>query len=109
VRTLIAVLAAACAVALTPALAADAPAAKPAAPKAAAPAKAKVTFDLDKMHDVHEKKVGMECADCHTKTHTDILLMKAYANKGDEPVDRNVCVACHRQPRKPAWYGPVSK
>ena len=66
-------------------------------------------YDLDKMHDVHEKKVGMECADCHTKTHTDTLLMKTYANKGDKPVDRNACVACHRQPRKPAWYGPVKK
>lgn len=108
-RTLFAAIATACAFALVPATAADAPAAKPEAPKAAAPAKAKVKYDLDKMHDVHEQKVGMECADCHTRTHTDILLMKSYANKDDKPVDRNACVACHRQPRKPAWYGPVTK
>ena len=104
-RSLFAALAAACALATAPVLAADAPA----APKAAAAAKGKVKHDLDRMHDVHEKKVGMECADCHTKAHTDILLMKTYASKGDKPVDRNVCVACHRQPRKPAWYGPVKK
>jgi cytochrome c553 len=104
-RALIALVAAGFALALSPAFAADAPA----KPATAAVAKGKSTYDIDRLHGVHENKVGMECADCHTKTHTDTLLMKTYAGKGERPVDRNACVACHRQPRKPAWYGPVAK
>lgn len=94
------------ALALAPAFAADAPAA---ARPAAAPAKAGAKFNLARMHDAHVKKGGMECGDCHTDTQADLLVMKNYAASGTPPVDRGACVACHRPPHKPAWYGAVPK
>ena len=72
-------------------------------------AKKKVVYDSDRLHDLHKEKVGTDCSDCHTAQHVDTLLMKTYSAKGERPVDRNTCVACHRQPRKPAWYGPVAR
>lgn len=104
-RRILAFAAMALACAVLPAVAADAPAKAP----APAAAKKKVVYDSDRLHDLHKEKVGTDCSDCHTAKHTDVLLMKTYAAKGDRPVDRNTCVACHRQPRKPAWYGPVAK
>ena len=100
-RRLIAVMVAGFALALVPAYAADAPA----KPKAAAVA-AKAKPGMERMHDVHKNKLGMECNDCHAPPQpVDILLIR----KSSMPVDRNACVTCHREPARFSWYGSVAR
>lgn len=89
--------------ALAPAIAADAP---PAPKAAAAPAKSRAKPSLERMHETHKQKVGLECGDCHGEKQVDTLVMKTYASMA---VDRNACAGCHRPPNRPAWYGPAPK
>lgn len=61
------------------------------------------TYSMDRTtryHNVHAKAVGLNCESCHMEVYApDMLLVgrnKVLSAKHPGPVDRTVCVACHR-------------
>jgi hypothetical protein len=60
-----------------------------------------------RFHQLHTKKLGLNCSSCHTGQQ-DVLFLR-----GNEPlpagmpgqVNRSVCLGCHTAPATPAWYG----
>lgn len=63
-----------------------------------------------RFHKVHAQKEKLDCEDCHDKTESDPLFLRAgefQAKEGD--VDRNGCLTCHKSPKKPVFYGKVVK
>ena len=55
-------------------------------------------------HQLHSKKLEMTCATCHKKEATDVLWVRKDELPAPGAVDRNGCLACHKDPRKPTWY-----
>jgi hypothetical protein len=91
--------------AATPAWSAD-DAANKAAP--ARPAAVKKSMAPDgSFHTVHTKKLELACDTCHKSENKDVLFVR---NTEAPPaglkahVDRNGCLVCHKDPRKPTWY-----
>jgi hypothetical protein len=63
-----------------------------------------------RFHQLHAQKEKLDCDDCHDKTESDPLFLRAgefQAKEGD--VDRNGCLTCHKSPKKPTFYGVVVK
>ncbi len=88
--------------AAAPALAADAPAKKTTA------AKKSMTAD-GRFHQIHTRKLSLQCDGCHANEQKDILFLRASEPQGIGPVDRNVCLGCHATPATPAWYDAKQK
>ena len=95
-RRLITVLVAGIAVALAAAPAMGAPhgAAK-------VPAKQKSLAQNGRFHQIHTKKLAMDCGACHKPVQGEVLLQVPRA----QVVDREICLGCHKEGSKPAWYG----
>ena len=81
----------------------------PAAPKSSAngldPAKGR-------FHQIHTRKLKLGCSTCHSRDTKDpLFLRKDDVVPASMPgqVDRSVCLGCHQEPNKPAWYGASSK
>lgn len=81
-----------------PAFAADAP-----APKAKS-----TTNRMDPakgaFHQVHAKKLKLACNTCHDAKAGDLLVVQK-TTPGHVTANREVCLACHQEPARPAWYG----
>lgn len=58
-----------------------------------------------RFHQIHTKKLAMDCATCHKSEQTDVLLQMPRA----KVVDRQICLDCHKEGSKPAWYGVVAR
>ena len=90
------------AVSVLPAAAAEKPSAKPAAT-------GKYSMDpKGRFHRVHEKKVELECKDCHKKDAPDLLVVSNGAPRAKDspgPVVRSACRKCHKEGETPAFYG----
>lgn len=86
------------ALAAAPAFAADAP-----VKKAASTAKKSLAAD-GRFHQVHTKKLSLQCNTCHAGEQTDTLFLRSGEAQGIGPVDRNGCLACHKSPGRPTWY-----
>ncbi len=69
-----------------------------------APAK-KSLVQSGRFHQIHAKKLAMDCATCHKSEQTDVLLQVPRA----KVVDRQICLDCHKKGSKPAWYGVVAR
>jgi len=69
-----------------------------------APAK-KSLEQTGRFHQIHTKKLAMDCGTCHQSEQGDILLQVPRA----KVVDRQICLACHKEGSKPAWYGVVAR
>lgn len=54
-----------------------------------------------RFHQIHTKKIAMECGTCHKAEQQEVLLQVPRARM----VDRQICLDCHKQGSKPAWYG----
>ena len=106
-KHLIALLVLGLAVASMPLGAADDAGKKPAAKKPTAG----LTLDPAKgrFHQVHTKKLSLQCGNCHGTEQKDTLFLRGGEAQGIGPVDRNGCLACHKSPGKPAWYDAKSK
>lgn len=93
------------AVTALPALAAGDPVEKP----ATKPAAAAKSMDPAKgsFHRVHTQKLELSCGACHATELKDVLFLRGAEVSATRPgpVDRAVCLGCHRAPAKPAWYG----
>ena len=84
---------------------------QPAAAKSGA-AKKSLYVANGRFHQVHTRKLQFACSSCHAPEQQDVLfLRKDEALPAGMPgqVDRQVCVACHQQPNKPAWYGAAAR
>ena len=68
-----------------------------------APAK-KSLAQNGRFHQIHTKKLAMDCATCHQSEQGGVLLQVPRA----KVVDRQVCLDCHKEGSKPAWYGVVT-
>ena len=58
-----------------------------------------------RFHKLHAQKEKLDCEDCHDKTESDPLFLRAgefQANEGD--VNREGCLTCHQSPKKPSFY-----
>jgi hypothetical protein len=87
------------ALAAAPVIAADAPT------KKAAAAKGKNLMAADgRFHRTHTKKLSLQCETCHAGEQKDTLFLRSGEAQGLGPVDRNICLGCHKSPAKPAWY-----
>ncbi len=69
-----------------------------------APAK-KSLAQNGRFHQLHTKKLAMDCGTCHKSEQGDVLLQVPRA----KVVDRQLCLACHKEGSKPAWYGVVAR
>ncbi len=58
-----------------------------------------------RFHQIHTKKLAMDCASCHKSEQGDVLLQVPRARE----VDRLICLDCHKAGSKPAWYGVVAR
>ena len=68
-----------------------------------APAK-KSLAQNGRFHQIHTKKLAMDCGTCHQSESGGVLLQVPRA----KVVDRQVCLDCHKEGSKPAWYGVVA-
>lgn len=69
-----------------------------------APAKKTMAQD-GRFHQIHAKKLAMDCGTCHKPEQGSVILQVSRANA----VDRELCLACHKYGSKPAWYGVVTR
>lgn len=101
-RSLIAGMFVALAIAAPQVTAAEKPAVKPAAP-------AKYSMDSKgRFHTVHKKEAELDCKGCHKKDGSDLLLVSGGAplpKDSPGPVIRSSCRACHKEGETPAFYG----
>ena len=86
---------------------ADDDAAKKAAPAKAAAGMKSLDPVKGRFHQTHSRKLKMACTNCHSPEVKDVLFLRKddvlpAAMPGQ--VDRSVCLACHQEPAKPAWY-----
>ena len=82
-----------------PAMAADAPATK------ASPVATKSMMAAGgRFHRKHTEKLSLQCDTCHAGEETDTLFLRSGETQGIGPVDRNICLGCHKSPAKHAWY-----
>ena len=88
--------------AAAPAIAADAPT------KKAVSAKRSMAAD-GRFHLAHTKKLSLQCDTCHAGEQKDVLFLRSGEAQGLGPVDRHVCLDCHKSPAKPAWYDAKTK
>ena len=101
-KRLIATLALGFAVVAVPVWAADAPA------KSTAVVGKKSMAPDGRFHQLHTKKLALDCGTCHKDANPDVLFLR---NTEAPPpglqaqVDRNGCISCHKAPMKPTWYG----
>jgi len=72
---------------------------------AKAPAKQKSLAQNGRFHQIHTKKLAMDCGTCHKSEQGEIVLQVPRA----KVVDRQLCLACHKEGSKPAWYGVVAR
>jgi cytochrome c553 len=72
---------------------------------AKAPAKQKSLAQNGRFHQIHAKKFAMECGTCHKAEQQEVLLQVPRSRI----VDRQICVDCHKEGSKPAWYGVVAR
>lgn len=70
----------------------------------AAPAK-KSLAQGGRFHQIHTKKLAMDCGTCHQSEQKDVVLQVPRT----KVVDRQLCLACHKEGSKPAWYGVVAR
>ncbi|MBI3376684.1 MAG: hypothetical protein HY017_33635 [Betaproteobacteria bacterium] len=70
-----------------------------------APAAKKSLEQNGRFHQIHVKKFSMDCVACHKSERTDVVLQVPR----DRIVDRQICLDCHREGSKPAWYGVASR
>jgi len=68
-------------------------------------AKVPVKKSLERFHQIHTKKLSMDCATCHKSEPASSLLQVPRA----QVVDRQTCLDCHKEGSKPAWYGVVAR
>lgn len=68
---------------------------------AKAPAKQKSLEQNGRFHQIHTKKFAMECGTCHKAEQQEVLLQVLRPRM----VDRQICLDCHKEGSKPAWYG----
>ena len=90
------------ALAAAPSIAADTPT------KKAVSAKKSITAD-GRFHQTHTKKLSLQCDTCHASEQKDVLFLRSGEAQGLGPVDRHVCLDCHKSPAKPAWYDAKTK
>ncbi len=57
-----------------------------------------------RFHAVH-KNEDLKCESCHSKTQEDILLLRRDEMPREGYITREDCLACHKAPDKPAFYG----
>lgn len=81
------------------------PAISPAQSAAKAPAKQKSLAQNGRFHQIHAKKFAMECGTCHKAEQQEVLLQVPRPRI----VDRQICLDCHKEGSKPAWYGVVAR
>ena len=62
-----------------------------------------------RFHRVHAKKLSLQCDTCHAGEQKDVLFLRSGEPQGLGPVDRHVCLDCHKSPAKPAWYDVKTK
>ena len=75
------------------------------ATKSTAAASAKKSLAQNgRFHQIHTKKLAMDCSSCHQSVQEGVLLQVPRAKL----VDRQVCLGCHKEGSKPAWYGVVA-
>ena len=90
-----------------PLVAADDASKKPAVEKSATSVKS-LDPAKGRFHRTHTKKLKMACTDCHSGEIKDALFLRrndvAPAGMPGQ-VDRSLCLGCHQEPSKPAWYG----
>jgi len=67
--------------------------------------KTPVKKSLARFHDIHTKKLAMDCATCHQTERESGLLQVPRT----QVVDRQTCLSCHKEGSKPAWYGVVAR
>ena len=58
-----------------------------------------------RFHAKHTQQIGLQCTNCHAAEQADTLYLRAGERQGIGPVDRNQCLACHKAPASPTWYG----
>lgn len=69
-------------------------------------AKTKTLEPKGRYHTVHAQKMKLDCTDCHGDGANDVLFLRTGEFQGkDGPVNREVCLGCHKAPKQPAWYG----
>ena len=62
-----------------------------------------------RFHQAHTKKLSLQCDTCHAGEQKDMLFLRSGEAQGMGPVDRHVCLGCHKSPAKPSWYDAKSK
>ena len=72
---------------------------------ATAPAKQKSLEQNRRFHQIHAKKFTMECGTCHKVEQQEVLLQVPRPRI----VDRQICLDCHKEGSKGAWYGVVAR
>lgn len=72
---------------------------------AKAPAKQKSLGQNGRFHQIHAKKFAMDCGTCHKSEQAEVLLQVPRA----KVVDRQLCLDCHKEGNKPAWYGVAAR
>jgi len=70
-----------------------------------APAKHKSLAQSGRFHQSHTKKLAKDCGACHKPGQGEVLLQVPRAKM----VDRQVCLDCHKEGGKPAWYGVAAR
>lgn len=96
-----------CSIALGSVFAADlAPKTVAVAKVAAGNVKTKNLNPKGRYHTLHAQKLKLDCTDCHGDGAADVLFLRTGEFQGkDGPVNREVCLGCHKAPKQPAWYG----
>ena len=95
------------AVVIAPLAVADDAAKKPAAAKSVAGVKS-MDPAKGRFHQTHTKKLKMVCTNCHSAEVKDPLFLRrddVVPAGMPGQVDRSLCLSCHQEPSKPAWYG----
>lgn len=62
----------------------------------------------ERYHKIHNDILGIECSSCHIeKYQDDYLYQKKYKEFENGPVDRGICLGCHKEngPAKTKLYG----
>ena len=95
------------AVVSAPLAAAEDAAKKPASAKSGAGTKS-MDPATGRFHQTHTKRLKIVCTTCHSAEFKDPLFLRKNdvvpaAMPGQ--VDRSLCLSCHQEPNKPAWYG----
>lgn len=68
---------------------------------AKAPAKQQSLAQNGRFHQIHAEKSAMKCSACHKAEQQEVILQVPRPRI----VDRQICLGCHREGSKPAWYG----